>query len=160
MSDYRHLLSPRITTVVQDAGFFRRLIAFVLDILIIDILVTAPFTPLFEPMLERMRTTGIATMAYTNMEIAAIMLVFIIAYAYFTLFEYLLSQTPGMILANTRVHGETSIMKTLVRNSFMLPFFPFILLWIIEPVAIAFWHRSVLEHLTGTRTVHRRSIIL
>jgi uncharacterized RDD family membrane protein YckC len=160
MNDYRHLLSPRMTTIVQDAGFWRRTGAFLIDILILDILVTAPFTALFEQMLRRIDTAGITAVVYTNKELAAIALVFLIAYIYFTLFEYLLSQTPGMMLLGTRAQGMTGIARMLIRNSFLLPFFPFILLWLIEPFAIIIWRRSVLEHLSGTRTIYARHIIL
>lgn len=159
MDDYQHLLHPRTSVIVQDAGLWRRASAFIIDILIIDIFVTAPMTPVFEPMLQRMQENTVTTMTYTNMELAAVLLIFTIAWIYFSLFEYLLGQTPGMMLMRLRTQGPRGITHMLMRNSFLLPFFPFIILWAVEPFAIGFWRRSVLEHITGTRTVHEQRII-
>ena len=63
------------------------------------------------------------------------------------------------MVANTQVSGDGKLRTFLIRNSFILPFFPFIALWVIEPIAIIFWRRSILEHLTKTRTIYQRDII-
>lgn len=153
-----------MTNVVQDASFLRRALAFIIDLAIIDVVLTAPFTSLFAGAVTRAERLGVTGFAYTTRELAMILTVFLILYGYFVLFEYLLDQTPGMMITNTMVRGEQGtsggIVSFLVRNCFLIPIFPFILFWVIEPFAIIFWRRSVLEHLTKTRTVYERSIIL
>lgn len=154
--DYRSLLQPRTARVMQDASFLRRCGSFLIDMLLLDLLITAPFTPIF----ARFLGADLMSITYSGAELAAVIALFLIIYAYYVLFEYLLGQTPGMMLMNTQVTGEREVPRLLLRNSFMLPFFPFILFWVIEPIAILFWRRSVLEHLTKTRTIYQRTILI
>ncbi len=160
MHKYDHLLLPQASRVMQDAGFFRRMFAFIFDILILDILITAPFTKIFEGLLKRVESNGFWAITYTSKELTAIIIIVIIIFAYFILFEYLLGQTIGMMLMNTKISGKSSLSNCILRNSFIIPVFPFILLWIIEPIAIIFWKRGVLEHITNTRTIHEKIIFL
>ena len=157
MADYTHLLTPRATRVLQEASPLRRAGAFLLDILCIDLIVTAPFTPLFTSMVGRIGKTGITGFTYTARELALVVVIFLIAYAYFVLFEYVLGQTPGMMLLGTV--AEPALWQALVRNSFLLPFFPFVMFWFIEPFAILFSRRGVLERISGTRTFHQREVL-
>lgn len=157
---YDSLLRPRTAKISQEASFLRRAGAFLFDILLIDIVITAPFTPLFTSMVARVRTTDVFELTYTNTELTAIMLVFLIAYLYFVVFEYVLGQTVGMSLLNIHSDGDDRLFTMLVRNSFLLPFFPFVMFWIIEPLAIMFKRRGVLEYLTKTRTVHKREVLI
>jgi len=159
MKKYDHLLRPHTETVIQDAGFWRRAAAFIFDLLLLDLLVTSPFTPVFERMMATIDTTSFTSTAYTSRELGAALLLFIIIYMYFVLFEYTLGQTPGMMLMNTRVN-KNNLGRVMVRNSVILPVFPFIIFWFIEPIAIAFWKRGVLERLSDTRTTYQREILL
>jgi uncharacterized RDD family membrane protein YckC len=155
--DYKHLLQPRVARVLQNASFLRRLGSFLIDLLIIDLIITAPFTAIFARFASLRDFTDVT---YSGKELAAIVIVFMLIYAYYVLFEYLLGQTIGMMFMQTRVEGDGRIGMLLVRNSFILPFFPFVIFWIVEPVAVLFWRRSVLEKVTNTRTVYQRNIIL
>jgi hypothetical protein len=160
MSDYSHLLAPRSASIVQDARFIRRVFAFTTDLLIINIAVAAPFAPVFANLLQRADQQPFGTVTFTTAELLAGALLFAIIYLYFVLFEYLLQQTPGMMLAHTRVQGKTTLLRMLIRNSFVIPVFPFLAFWLIEPVAILWQRRGVLEQLSGTRTVQQQIIII
>jgi hypothetical protein len=81
-------------------------------------------------------------------------------YLYFVLFEYLLGQTPGMMLLSLRMEGNSGIFAVMLRNSFIFPVLPFILLWVIEPIMIAIRRRGILEQLSGTRTLHSKNITI
>jgi uncharacterized RDD family membrane protein YckC len=150
------LLRPRAAQVEQDASFLRRAGAFLIDLLFIDLIVTAPFTEMFSAMLARAEHGAFTP---TPGDLAAIVAVFLLIYGYLVVFEYTLGQTPGMTFLRIAVDGERPFGAIALRNSFILPFFPFIALWIIEPIAIIAWRRSVLEQLTKTRTRHQRTII-
>lgn len=150
MTDYTHLLKPRSEKVTQEAGFLRRAGAFVLDILLLDILVTAPFASVFSGF-----TFGASL---TGRQIGAAVAVFLIAYAYFVVFEYTLGKTVGMTLLGLNVK-QGRLWQHLVRNSFLLPFFPFPLFWIIEPLAILFYRAGVLERLSNTRTYYSKDVL-
>jgi len=160
MSDYRSLLSPRTANVVQDASFLRRMFAFLFDFALIDLFIAAPFASLFENLVTRTEREGYIGLVYTHQEIAAATLLFAVIFFYFVLFEYLLQQTPGMMLLNTKVEGQPGLARVLLRNSFILPVFPFIILWFVEPLTIILRKRSVLEQLTNTRTLYQRKIIM
>jgi hypothetical protein len=159
MSDLLHLLSPRTANIEQSASFWRRALAFLFDLLLIDALITAPFTPLFTGLIARTGNDPF-NVVFTRTEIIAVALLFLIVYVYFVLFEYLLGQTVGMMLLDIRMDGVRPLWAAAVRNVFLFPVFPLVILWVAEPIAIAVWRRSLLEQLTGTRTVHRQTILL
>jgi hypothetical protein len=160
MRDYHELLQPRTAKVKQDASFLRRAFAFIFDLLVIDIIVAAPFAPVFKGMMARAEHGAWGTIVATNKELGAAMLLFLIIYLYFVLFEYLIGQTLGMILLDIKVEGDTGIFAILVRNCFILPVFPFIAFWIIEPIAIIIWRRGALEFLSRTRTLYHRKVFV
>jgi hypothetical protein len=160
MADYLHLLRPRTGTIQREAGFLRRTGAFLFDILLLDIAITAPFASIFEHVLERAQEVGVTNLVLTGREFGAAVMVFLIAYAYFVIFEYVLGQTPGMMLARTSVKGARRLWPHLVRNSFLIPIFPFVLFWIIEPFAILFYRRGVLEYVSSTRTLYQHEVLV
>lgn len=160
MKEYLRLLRPRSTIVESPASFWRRAFALIVDILIIDLVVTAPFTALFTPLVAELRAGAWSTIAYTSAQFAGMIVLALLAYAYFALFEYTLGQTPGMILADTRVRGQVRLWQAAVRNAFLIPLLPVILLWIVEPILIALRKESLLERLTGTRTIRTRQVII
>jgi hypothetical protein len=43
--------------------------------------------------------------------------------------------------------------RALLRNCFVLPFFPFYVFWFVEPLYLAFYKERFLERITGTKTV-------
>ncbi len=158
MTDYSELLMPRMGRVTQDASFARRTGAFLIDALLLDLILAAPFAPLFAGLLARAEAGDIATFAYTTRELAAMVVLFLLAYAYFVLFEYVLTQTVGMMLMRIQVKEGGKLWQHALRNSLFLPFFPFMLFWVIEPIAILFSRRGVLERLSGTRTLHEQRV--
>jgi len=160
MKEYARLLRPRTAAIEAPAGFGRRAFALIFDILLLDLIITAPFTPLFTSMLARMDRTAWMSMTYTGAEMAAIAIVFLLAFAYFALFEYTIGQTPGMMLANIRARTQLTLWQAFVRNIFLLPAGPVIVLWIVEPIIVALKQPSLLERVSNTRTVMVRTVII
>ncbi|MBR9700807.1 RDD family protein [Candidatus Woesearchaeota archaeon] len=159
MTDYLKLLNPRTAKVHRDATFLRRAGAFILDLLLIDLIITAPYTPLFMTAVSRMESQGFFSMTYTSAEVAAMAILFLTVYVYFVVFEFLLDQTPGMIILSTKVQSDGKLWRILLRNMFLFPVFPIIVLWIVEPVSILLTRRSMLEQATHTRTLHKREVL-
>jgi uncharacterized RDD family membrane protein YckC len=81
-------------------------------------------------------------------------ILFALIYMYFVLFEYLLGQTPGMMCLRIKIFSDGTLKTMLLRNMFIIPVFPIILLWIIEPIMIAARKRTMLEMLTDSRSLH------
>jgi uncharacterized RDD family membrane protein YckC len=157
MSRYDHLLLPRSASITHDAGAMRRFAAFILDLLILDALVLWPLTDVIAGVT---RGQDIFAPVLSSRDIAVMLFAFAAIYLYFVLFEYLLGQTPGMMMADIRMTGTSAIGSLLLRNSVLLPVFPFVILWLIEPIMILWRRRTLLEELTGTRTVHTRSVMI
>jgi hypothetical protein len=157
--EYEHLLRPRTSIVAQDAGILRRAVGFIIDILVLDLVVTIPFTPLLTNFTSRVRETGVFNMTYTSTEIAIVTTIFLVAYAYFIVFEYVLGQTLGQMALSIHV-THNGFWQVLLRNAFLLPFFPFVFFWVIEPFAIIITKRGILERLSQTRTLHQHQITL
>ncbi len=153
MARFSHLLQPRPRSLKREAGLPRRAGAFFLDVFLIDLLLTGPFRPVLSRRIEWPFTP-------TQEELAATMVLFLIAYAYFVLFEYLLGQTPGMMLLSTRTNNLPRVWQALTRNCFLIPVFPFVLLWILEPLMILFTGRGILERLSNTRTLYDRRVVV
>lgn len=140
------------------ASFWKRLIAFIFDLLVINLVVIWPFQGLFARYIQKtfeqsllIPQTGISSVVYF-----AVFLISIIAWLYFTFFEYYIGKTPGMALFNMEVvplKDHLSFWKALARNCFILPFFPFYILWAIEPIYLIFYKERLTEKMTRTRTI-------
>jgi len=145
---YAGLNLPKRKVYVKEARLSRRLLAFLADLLLLDFTVFAAFgsvLPAHPDIVAMFR--GIAPVVY-----AVAVSMALLALGYFTLFEYALGQTPGMMLLGL-VAERVTLVKAFVRNAYLIPVFPFPVLWIIEPLYL-FWRKQrFLEAITGTRTV-------
>ncbi len=147
---YEQLKIPGQRVHVRDASMLRRFGAFVTDVLLLDIVAFTAFTPLL-PKLDA-RTVLAGASSLSDAAYAAIIVMALLGLAYFAFFEYLLGQTPGMMLFRITAENVT-LWRAFVRNAYLLPLFPFPLLWIIEPLHLAFTKRRFLEVASNTRTI-------
>jgi len=86
-----------------------------------------------------------------------------LAILYFMLLEKKLNQSPGKILFNLYVVSQEKELKywqLFVRNMFLIPFFPFVLLWIIDPIVMLFTKQNqrLSEILSRTKTVEKYKV--
>lgn len=109
--------------------------AFLLDLLLLGLVVAAQFEELLSEAPHRVSgRLGRAAEASA----AAVMLLMM---AYFVIFDWLLGQTVGKIVASIRVVGERgkpAFWQCLARNLMFVPLFPFPLLWILDPLFLLF----------------------
>ena len=145
----------------QIAGFWKRSLAFIFDLLVINIIIFWPFQKLFSKYF-----TGISKENLMMSESLipgkiyfAIMIIFILIWLYFTFFDYYLGQTIGQMMLNIKVISLTDNMlfwKALIRNAFVLPILPVFyipILWIVETLYMIFYKERFLEKITATRTI-------
>lgn len=141
-------------TVEIKAGFFRRLLALIADLLIITVVLFFPFNSILEsyavPSLAESMDTALDPLLFL-----AFLFMTLIALGYFMIFEKVQRQTLGMRLFHIEVSGNLSFWRLLVRNLFVIPFGPFYLLWVIEPLYLVFAKERLTEKLTRTSTVTR-----
>ncbi len=151
---------PKARTMVFDAPISKRVLAFLVDLLLIEVLIVSPFAPVFPRMDEsavRLALSG-GGLPMTPLLYVVLLCVLVLAWLYFSLFQYVFAQTPGMMLLRITLEGGQSFGRCLVRNLFVFPIFPFFLLWIIEPLYLLLRRRTWLEQLTGARVVEHVSL--
>ena len=152
---------PGKRTVLGPAPIWRRLAAFAADLLLINGILFYPFQTIIENLIPQntweMLLQGSAPATLAALEIVMITLG-IIALLYFSMFEAALTQTPGKRIMDIMVAGETpkpGYWRMLVRSLFVIPIFPLLLLWVIDPLFMLFSkdQRRLLERVSKTRTV-------
>ncbi|MGV8141186.1 MAG: RDD family protein [Candidatus Woesearchaeota archaeon] len=144
-------------------GFWKRTLAFFMDIMIINIVIISAFRNAFYKQLgnisimDSLNMTGIV---FPQKMYVMIFVISILALLYFTFFEYYLGQTLGQMIIRIRVISlkdasqKPSLWRAALRNCYVLPFFPFYIFWILEPIHLAFYKGRFLEKITATETVY------
>jgi len=143
----------------SNASIFKRLFAFVIDILIVDLVLLWPFDKVLSSVFSgKISASSLAEiMSGKYYLIFSVTLVF---FLYFVLFEQRLGQTIGKMLVNiysVSKQGEMSTWQAIGKNLFLIPAIPFIFLWVIDPVLILFRNESLSEILTRTKTIEQKA---
>ena len=153
--------------ILAQASILKRLFAFVIDILIIDIVVLFPFTGLIDRIIPDIGSFSKTFEFLSNSSSNSITLIVFIAAAfailYFVILEKKLGQSPGKMLFNLYVKSQTKDLKywqLFVRSMFLIPFFPFILLWVIDPIVMFFTkeNQRLSEILSKTKDVEKYKV--
>ena len=165
----KRLNLPKEKTFVGPALIWKRIIAFFIDILIINLVILFPFRNLFENLIPKEYSLSEAYKflsssthytGYINF-IAFVMAILIIIY--FTMLEKRMGQSIGKMLMKIYVVSETNNLRTwqlLARNLVFIPVFPFVLLWILDPLFMFFTktNQRLCEILSKTRVVEKYSL--
>ncbi len=164
----KRLNLPKERTFTGPALVWKRIAAFFIDIVIINVIILLPFRRLFQRILPKEYSFSEAykllssedfTGYITAISIAMAVLIFL----YFYLMEKKMGQTIGKKLMKIYVASDNPASKSwqfLVRNLVFMPIFPIILLWIIDPLFM-FFNRSsqrLTEILSKTRVVEIYSL--
>lgn len=131
---------PKQRTSVINSEFVRRAIAFFIDLLVIQFIIISPFRELLRLLIP----TGSFSKAYSMLSAsqsppavyAISFFIAIMIFLYFTFSEYITGQSIGKKVMGLYVVSETerlSLSQVILRNLAIFPFFPFIVLWIIDP---------------------------
>jgi uncharacterized RDD family membrane protein YckC len=163
--------------LVMDAAPVERLLAFILDMILIKFTIFLPFEKSFA---SAYAAAGLRNSSFNesyaffseNPQVAqgisnALFLLSLLVVLYFAILENKLGQTPGKMVMGIAVMSEigwkensmkisrASFMQCFLRNIIFFPFLPFIIIWIIDPFLILFRkdHKKITEILTKTRTL-------
>lgn len=152
LKDY-DLNLPQQKKIVTDGRIENRFIGFIIDIFLIYIVILSPLTRLLPSTSVDMASMGsfISSLPVGLLTIfsATVGLVFVL---YFSLFEYHLGFTPGMRIVGLRTHVFT-FPQAVVRNLFLVPLFPFSLLFVLELYYLFRYKQRFLEKASETRTI-------
>ncbi|MBW2967938.1 RDD family protein [Candidatus Woesearchaeota archaeon] len=162
---------PKKRTFIGPASIWKRLLAFVIDLFLVDFFIVGPFRKVIGNILPTPEsfTETFVFLESNPAQMDLLLLIFTLAsaiiIAYFVLSQYLIGQTLGCRLlrikvvtpadAKGKVFVTPNFWQCLVRNMFLLPFVPFILLWIADPVYyfIAKKHQRLSEWLSRSQVV-------
>ena len=165
----KRLNLPKERTFIGPALLWKRIAAFFIDIAIINLVILFPFRNLFQNIIPKDYSFSEAykflssSTDYTSYisSISFVMSIFIILY--FLMLEKKMGQTIGKMLMKVYVVSDTNILKTwqlLARNLVFIPIFPFVLLWVLDPLFMFFTktNQRLTEILSKTRVVEKYSL--
>jgi len=156
---------PKQKTFTGPAFAWKRVLAFLIDLLIINFIILFPFRKLFREIMPTalsfketfnfVNTSELNSLILTISIFASILMML-----YFIILEGKIGQSIGKILTNVYVVSEIKELKfwqLLVRNLFLIPFFPFILLWVIDPIFMFFTKdkKRLSEILSKTKVIEK-----
>lgn len=155
---------PKAHNVEVQASVFKRITAFLIDMLILQFIVLGPMDSLYASVLPSGAgfSEMIANLQADNEKIAMVSFLSavsgIFAMLYFAMLESKLGQSIGKMAMKIYVKSDEnnlSFWKCLLRSFFLMPVMPFSILMLIDPISAFFTkgNRRLLEMLTKTRTV-------
>jgi uncharacterized RDD family membrane protein YckC len=163
-------MSPAISqgkTLYAQASIMKRLLAFAVDLLIINIVILFPFDRVYEKLFPTgsfSKTFEFLSSNTNNLSITIVTLtVSLITILYFVILEKKLKQTPGKMLFKLYIDGQGKDLRywqLFIRSMFLIPLFPFVLLWFIDPIIMFFNkdNQRLSEILSRTKVVEKYKI--
>ena len=154
-------------TFLAQASVLKRIGAFIVDLLIINIIILFPFRGVFESILPAAKFSeafDFLRSPESSMILESIMIaVGILTMLYFMLLEKKIAQTPGKMLFSLFVKSQGKDLKNwqlFVRSMFLIPLFPFVLLWLIDPIVMLFTkeNQRLSEILSRTKVVEQYQV--
>jgi uncharacterized RDD family membrane protein YckC len=153
-------------SMTVNAPIWKRFIAFILDLLILNIIVVYPFQSLVASVIpsKDFMTTYSYLSAHTPPRslYAIIIAVAILSVLYFAMLERRTGTTIGKMVLSLSVvptGGDNHAWRYYARSLFLIPVLPFILLGVVDPVYMLFNedHQRFTEYLSRTKVVEKLS---
>ena len=154
--------------IVAEASILKRALAFAIDILFVEFVVLFPFSSVFEGIVpdessayEAFKT--LSSGSYGSLLRLVALFTTIPTIAYFAILEKKTGQTIGKRMLSLHVISQSKEMKywqAFARSMFLIPIFPFVLLWIIDPIVMFFSkeRQRLSEILSKTKVVERYDV--
>lgn len=154
--------------IVAEASILKRALAFAIDILFVEFVVLFPFSSALDEIVPEESSVYeafsiLSSGSYDSLLSLVGLFTAIPTIAYFAILEKKIGQTIGKRLLKLHVVSQTKELKywqALVRSIFLIPVFPFVLLWIIDPIVMFFSkeRQRLSEILSRTKVVERYDI--
>lgn len=150
-------------TFIGPALLWKRIIAFLIDVLIIFVVVFYPFRKLLQSVLPKASSFSemynlVLSEAYDGYLVSAYVAMSLLAFLYFYLMERKMSQTIGRKIMKLYIISEKESLtrwQALVRNLVFIPIFPLNFLYIVDPAFMLFTktNQTLTDILSKTKTV-------
>ncbi len=165
----RGLNLPKERTFTGPALVWKRLLAFLADLLIINLVIFFPFKKILQGSIPDVASYSEAynflasNQNYVKTLTIVSLIMSLLAILYFALIEYKIQQTPGKILFNIFIISDTkklAFWQCIVRSLFLIPIFPFFLLWVIDPLFMFFTktNQRLSEIISKTKTIEQYTL--
>lgn len=164
----KRLNLPQEKTFIGPALIWKRIAAFFIDIVIINLFVLFPFRSLFQNIVPKDYSFSEAykffsSTNYTNFITSISFIMSILIILYFVMLERKMSQTIGKMFMRIYIISNNNTLKTwqlVLRNLVFIPLFPFILLWIVDPLFMFFTktNQRLSDILSKTSVVEKISL--
>ncbi|RMF54318.1 RDD family protein [Candidatus Woesearchaeota archaeon] len=142
------------------ASLWKRALAFVIDLSIINLIVISPFRNAIGEIFTNASTFAetyeflISNPDYLSRVYGVMISVSALAVMYFALLEWKTNQTIGKYVMRIHVKPKSlKLWQAVVRNLEIVPFFPFVILMFLDPVFLIFKNKRLSEILSKTETV-------
>lgn len=160
---------PKNRFMELDIPIHKRILSFLIDLLVLNFFIISTFTVSLKKMIpESLSITESMSYLKANPELMneAGLLLFIVglfSFYYLTYLQHRFRQTIGMKIFNIYLKSieknkEISIWQVMLRNLYIIPLFPFVLLWIIDPIYLIIYKRRFSESLSKTKLVEEHLI--
>jgi uncharacterized RDD family membrane protein YckC len=162
---------PERHVFMGPASPFKRLLAFFVDLAVIDFFVLGFYTEIISRLLGNstdIMSTYYMLTAQTGRADAIILiftLIITLTLAYFVLMQYATGQTLGAMLLNLHVVSPVNdkeytlpgFWQCMMRNIFIIPAMPFVLLWIADPIYFFYAKKGqrLTEWLSRTKVIEQ-----
>ena len=165
----KRLNLPKGRTFIGPALLWKRIAAFFIDVTIINLFILFPFRGLFRNIIPKDYSFSEAynllstSIDYTKFISSVSFVMLILVILYFLMMERKMQQTIGKMLMKIYVVSDNDSLKTwqlLARNLVFIPIFPFVLLWVLDPLFMFFTKTSqrLTEVLSKTKVVEKYSL--
>jgi len=158
----KYIKLPKAKSFTGPASVWKRLLAFIIDLMVINLIIVFPFRKIFQKITPTSYSETynflLNNPGYTKLMTVITITIGLLALLYFVILENRLQQTIGKILLNIYIVSDKKKLRfwqVLVRSLFLLPAFPFFLLWVIDPLFLFFTknNQRLSEIISKTRTV-------
>ena len=155
--------------IFAQAPILKRLLAFIIDIAILEFIVLLPFSRALDNSIPKAESFSqmfgmlSSNPSYYGLVTITTAIASFLAMLYFVILEKKIGQTAGKKLLNLHVisqEKDISYWQIIVRNLLFIPIFPFVLLWIVDPIVMLFTkeNQRLSEILSRTKVVERYNI--
>ncbi len=154
--------------IVAEASILKRALAFAIDILFVEFVILFPFSGALGRILPEESSVYdafsiLSSGPYDSLLRLVGLFTAIPTIAYFAILEKKIGQTIGKRLLKLHVVSQEKEIKywqAFVRSMFLIPIFPFVLLWIIDPLVMFFSkeRQRLSEILSRTKVVERYNV--
>ena len=159
---------PEEKSFAGPALLWKRIAAFFIDLLVINLVILFPFKSIFQKIVPKDYSFSEALSIFSSSDYSGFLnsvsiAMSILVILYFFMLEKRMNQSIGKKIMKLYVASDTEQLKAwqvAARNIVFLPVFPFILLWILDPLFMLFTktNQRLTEILSRTRVVENYNL--